>query len=194
MHETLHLLKQTDFPGIHRARLETLQINLGYQCNQTCVHCHVNAGPNRTEMMSSDTIDTVLDYLERRDVQVLDVTGGAPELHPQFKSLVKLARGQVERVIDRCNLTILEEEGQESLAQFLADQNVEIVASLPCYLEENVDKQRGKGVFQKSMRALRRLNALGYGTGDAGLSLTLVYNPPRSGFAATTGRSGKGLP
>ena len=177
MHETLHLLKQTDFPGIHRARLETLQINLGYQCNQTCVHCHVNAGPNRTEMMSSDTIDTVLDYLERRDVQVLDVTGGAPELHPQFKSLVKLVRGQVERVIDRCNLTILEEEGQESLAQFLADQNVEIVASLPCYLEENVDKQRGKGVFQKSMRALRRLNALGYGTGDAGLSLTLVYNP-----------------
>ncbi len=177
MHETLHLLETSDFPEIHRARLETLQVNLGYRCNQSCVHCHVNAGPNRKEMMSPDTLDTVLDYLCTRDVQVLDITGGAPELHPQFRELVERARGQVARVIDRCNLTILEEPGQESLAQFLAAHKVEVVASLPCYLEENVDRQRGKGVFQQSLRALRQLNALGYGTGDAELSLTLVYNP-----------------
>ena len=177
MHETLHLLETSDFPEIHRARLETLQVNLGYRCNQSCVHCHVNAGPNRKEMMSPDTLETVLDYLRVRDVQVLDITGGAPELHPQFRELVERARGQVTRVIDRCNLTILEEPGQESLAQFLAAHKVEVVASLPCYLEENVDRQRGKGVFQQSLRALRKLNALGYGTGDADLSLTLVYNP-----------------
>ena len=177
MHETLHLLETSDFPEIHRARLETLQVNLGYRCNQSCVHCHVNAGPNRKEMMSPDTLDTVLDYLCTRDVQVLDITGGAPELHPQFRELVERARGQVARVIDRCNLTILEEPGQESLAQFLAAHKVEVVASMPCYLEENVDRQRGKGVFQQSLRALRQLNALGYGTGDAELSLTLVYNP-----------------
>ncbi len=177
MHETLHLLETSDFPEIHRARLETLQVNLGYRCNQSCVHCHVNAGPNRKEMMSPDTLDTVLDYLCARDVQMLDITGGAPELHPQFRELVERARGQVARMIDRCNLTILEEPGQESLAQFLAAHKVEIVASLPCYLEENVDRQRGKGVFQQSLRALRQLNALGYGTGDADLSLTLVYNP-----------------
>ncbi|MCY4420571.1 MAG: arsenosugar biosynthesis radical SAM protein ArsS [Gammaproteobacteria bacterium] len=177
MHETLHLLETSDFPEIHRARLETLQVNLGYRCNQSCVHCHVNAGPNRKEMMSPDTLETVLAYLHARDVQVLDITGGAPELHPQFRELVERARGQVARVIDRCNLTILEEPGQESLAQFLAAHKVEVVASLPCYLEENVDRQRGKGVFQQSLRALRQLNALGYGTGDADLRLTLVYNP-----------------
>lgn len=177
MHETLHLLKQTDFPEIYRNRVETLQVNLGYRCNQSCVHCHVNAGPNRKEMMASETIDTVMEYLQARDIQTLDITGGAPELHPQFRQLVKMARSRVQRVIDRCNLTILEEPGQQNLACFLAKQKVEIVASLPCYLEKNVDRQRGNGVFEKSIRALGRLNALGYGKKDEGLSLTLVYNP-----------------
>ncbi len=177
MHETLHLLKQTDFPEIYRDKVETLQVNLGYRCNQSCVHCHVNAGPGRKEMMSSGTIDTVMDYLHARDVQTLDLTGGAPELHPQFRQLVTMARGRVQRVIDRCNLTILEEPDQQDLAGFLAKQKVEIVASLPCYLEENVDKQRGNGVFVKSIRALRKLNALGYGKNDESLVLTLVYNP-----------------
>jgi len=177
MHETIHLLKKTDFPKIRRGKVETLQVNLGYKCNQTCVHCHVDAGPNRTEMMSSETIDTVINYLQSQNIQTLDLTGGAPELHPQFRNLVKTARELPCHVIDRCNLTILEEFGHEDLANFLADYQVEIVASLPCYLEENVDKQRGKGVFKKSIRALRKLNELGYGKNHKHLKLTLVYNP-----------------
>lgn len=177
MHETLHLLKKTDFPKIHRGTVETLQVNLGYRCNQSCVHCHVDAGPNRTEMMSPETIETVVSYLQTQDVQILDVTGGAPELHPQFKELVKTVHKQSRHIIDRCNLTILEEPGHEDLANFLAEHQIEIVASLPCYLEENVDKQRGKGVFEKSIRVLKRLNALGYGKNHKHLKLTLVYNP-----------------
>ena len=177
MHETIHLLRKTDFPKIRRSKVETLQVNLGYRCNQSCVHCHVNAGPTRTEMMSSETIETAISYLMAQNIQVLDITGGAPELHPQFKDLVKAARKLSRRVIDRCNLTILEEPDQEDLANFLAEQQVEIVASLPCYLEENVDRQRGKGVFEKSIRALKKLNALGYGKSNKQLPLTLVYNP-----------------
>lgn len=177
MHETIHLLKITNFPKIYRGKVETLQVNLGYRCNQSCVHCHVNAGPNRSEMMSPETIDTVIDYLQAQNIQIIDITGGAPELHPQFKELVKTVRKQSRHVIDRCNLTILEEPGHENLANFLADHQVEIVASLPCYLEENVDKQRGKGVFEKSIRALKKLNALGYGKNHKYLKLTLVYNP-----------------
>jgi len=137
MHETIHLLKKTDFPKINRRKVETLQVNLGYKCNQSCVHCHVDAGPNRTEMMSAEIIDTVINYLQAQDIQVLDVTGGAPELHPRFRDLVKAARKQSRHVIDRCNLTILEEPGHENLASFLAYHQVEIVASLPCYLEKN---------------------------------------------------------
>jgi radical SAM/Cys-rich protein len=154
----------------------TLQVNLGYTCNQTCVHCHVNAGPNRTEQMDRDTVDQVLDVLVAKDIGTLDLTGGAPELNRHFRYLVAQARARGVHVIDRCNLTILFEPGQENLAEFLAAQQVEIVASLPCYLEENVDKQRGKGVFDKSVHALQKLNALGYGT-DAALPLSLVYNP-----------------
>lgn len=176
MHATLPLLKVTDFPPLRRQRVDTLQINLGYTCNQTCVHCHVNAGPNRTEQMSRETIDAVLDIIVAKDIRTIDVTGGAPELNPHFRDLVRQARARGVHVIDRCNLTILFEPGQEDLAQFLADQQVEIVASLPCYLEDNVDKQRGKGVFDKSVRALQALNALGYGR-DARLPLSLVYNP-----------------
>lgn len=177
MHETIHLLKQTDFPRIYRGKVKTLQVNLGYRCNQSCVHCHVNAGPNRSEMMSAKNIAIVIDYLQTQDIKILDITGGAPELHSQFRELVSVARAQSLHVIDRCNLTVLEEPEQESLAGFLAEHQVEVVASLPCYLEENVDKQRGKGVFEKSIKALKKLNAFGYGNNNEHLKLTLVYNP-----------------
>ncbi|MGL4437612.1 MAG: arsenosugar biosynthesis radical SAM (seleno)protein ArsS, partial [Giesbergeria sp.] len=155
----------------------TLQVNLGYRCNQSCVHCHVNAGPNRTEMMDSATLDLVVQVLQARSIQVLDLTGGAPELNEGFRHLVRRARALGVHVMDRCNLTILFEPGQEGLAQFLADQQVEVVASLPCYSMDNVDKQRGKGVFDKSIAALQQLNALGYGQPGTGLRLSLVYNP-----------------
>ncbi len=177
MHATLPLLEVSDFPALRRERLETLQVNLGYKCNQTCVHCHVNAGPTRTEQMDRETMQTVLRYLEASGVGTLDITGGAPELNPHFRELVERGRALGAHVIDRCNLTILEEPGQEGLAEFLADQRVEIVASLPCYTEELVDRQRGKGVYATSIRALRRLNALGYGAEGSHLALNLVYNP-----------------
>jgi radical SAM/Cys-rich protein len=177
MHATLPLLQTTDFPAIRRARLETLQVNLGYRCNQTCVHCHVNAGPTRREVMARETVDQVLDFLRRSEIRILDLTGGAPELNPHFRYLVQAARALEVHVIDRCNLTILEEPGYEDLTEFLADRQVEVTASLPCYLEENVDRQRGRGVFDLSLRALRRLNALGYGKEGTGRLLDLVYNP-----------------
>jgi len=177
MHETIHLLEKTDFPNITRSKVETLQVNLGYQCNQSCTHCHVDAGPNRKEMMSAENIDVVVDYMQAQDIGILDLTGGAPELHSQFRELVKIAHSKSRHVIDRCNLTILEEPHQEDLVEFLAQHKVEVVASLPCYLEENVDKQRGKGVFGKSIRGLQLLNSLGYGKGDKNLKLTLVSNP-----------------
>ena len=177
MHATLHLMKSRGFPHIQRRALETLQVNLGYKCNQTCLHCHVNAGPTRTEMMSNETIDDVIAYLKVSKVATLDLTGGAPELNEHFRRLVVAAREQGVRVIDRCNLTILEEPGQEDLAEFLAANKVEVTASLPCYSENNVDKQRGKGVFDKSIRALQTLNALGYGKPQTGLVLHLVFNP-----------------
>ena len=174
MHATLPLMRHYGFPPIRRARLETLQVNLGYKCNQSCLHCHVNAGPTRTEMMSRETLTDVLAFLEVSKVKALDITGGAPELHPQFRELVTKARALGVRVIDRCNLTVLEEPGQEDTAEFLAANRVEITASLPCYTEELVDRQRGKGVYEKSVRSIRKLNALGYG---AELELNLVYNP-----------------
>lgn len=177
MHATLPLLETTDFPALTRSRLETVQVNLGYRCNQSCVHCHVNAGPQRREAMDRDTVGAVLDYLRAARVTTLDITGGAPELNPHFRDLVTAARGLGVHVMDRCNLTILEEPDQQDLARFLADHRVEIVASLPCYLEENVDRQRGKGVFDASLRALQRLNGLGYGKPETGLTLNLVYNP-----------------
>jgi radical SAM/Cys-rich protein len=177
MHATLPLLQATDFPAITRRRLETLQVNLGYRCNQACVHCHANAGPNRTESMSQKIIEEVLRFLWVSSVYTLDLTGGAPEINPHFRYLVSSARALGVRVIDRCNLTILEEPGYEDLAEFLASHQVEIIASLPCYLEDNVDRQRGNGVFNASLRALRRLNGLGYGKDGSGLVLHLVYNP-----------------
>lgn len=177
MHATLPLLEATTFPALHRGALTTLQVNLGYRCNQTCVHCHVNAGPNRTEMMDDAHLDLVIEVLKARSIQVLDLTGGAPELNEGFRELVRRARALGVHVMDRCNLTILFEPGQEDLAQFLAEQKVEVVASLPCYSLENVDKQRGKGVFDKSIAGLRQLNALGYAKPGSGLKLSLVYNP-----------------
>ena len=179
MHDMLSKLNPsaTDFPRLRRKRLQTLQVNLGYLCNQSCTHCHVNAGPNRTEVMTSDTVDAVIDFLDESQVKRLDLTGGAPELSPYFRRLVIAARALNVEIIDRCNLTVLLESGQEDLAEFLARQEVEIVASLPCYSEENVNSQRGKGVFHDSIIALRQLNRLGYGEANSGLQLNLMYNP-----------------
>lgn len=177
MHATLPLLQATDFPPLRRARLDTLQVNLGYRCNQSCLHCHVNAGPTRTEMMDAPDVDLVLAVIARRRIGTLDLTGGAPELHPQFRRLVRAARRLGAAVIDRCNLTVLQETGQEDLADFLAEQQVNVVASLPCYTQQNVDSQRGEGVFERSIAALGQLNAHGYAQPDSGLALDLVYNP-----------------
>ncbi len=177
MHATLPLLENTEFPSISRAKLETLQVNLGYLCNQTCLHCHVNAGPRREEVMDRQTIDQVLDYLAGSGVKKLDLTGGAPEMNPYFRDLVMQARRLGVQVMNRCNLTILEEPGYEGMAAFFAENQVEVVASLPCYLEDNVNSQRGIGVFSTSMDALKRLNALGYGVDGTGLVLNLVFNP-----------------
>lgn len=178
MHETIALLRDTDFPRIRRRSLDCLQVNVGYLCNQTCAHCHVAAGPNRTEQMSREVTDAVIEVLARHRIGTLDLTGGAPEMNPHFCYLVAEARALGVHVIDRCNLTILEEPGYETLAGFLASNEVEVVASLPCYSAENVDRQRGDGVFESSVRALTRLNELGYGDEREGrLALSLVYNP-----------------
>jgi radical SAM/Cys-rich protein len=174
MQDTRPLLLHSDFPPVIRGKLDTLQVNLGYLCNLSCVHCHVNAGPTRTELMDEQTIEQVLALLSGAGIHTLDLTGGAPELNPRFRYLVSAARALGVRVIDRCNLTVLFEPGQEDLAEFLAAEQVEITASLPCYLEENVQEQRGKGVYHDSIRALRHLNRLGYGDE---LPLNLVYNP-----------------
>jgi len=177
MHATLPLLVGTDFPALSRGRLETIQVNLGYVCNQSCLHCHVNAGPGRTESMDAETVDLVLAYLVASGAGTLDLTGGAPELNPHFRRLVRAARATGARVIDRCNLTILLEPGQEDLAGFLAGEGVDIVASLPCYTPELVDRQRGTGVYEASIAAIRKLNGLGYAREGSGLVLDLVYNP-----------------
>ncbi|MEW7984239.1 MAG: arsenosugar biosynthesis radical SAM (seleno)protein ArsS [Candidatus Thiodiazotropha sp.] len=177
MLETTHLLQPSTFPSISRGKLETLQVNLGFRCNLSCVHCHVNAGPKRKEEMDRRTVEDVLTFLQRKQLQRLDLTGGAPELNENFRYLVKQARELGMHVINRCNLVILLEKGQEDLADFLARHQVEIVASLPCYLEENVDQQRGKGSYAGSIDALLKLNRLGYGIPGSGLQLNLVYNP-----------------
>jgi radical SAM/Cys-rich protein len=177
MRATLPLIEASDFPSVHRRRITTLQLNLGYKCNQSCLHCHVNAGPTRTEMMGRETIFEAVAFLKTSGARTLDVTGGAPELNPHFRTLVVAARDIGVHVMDRCNLTVLEQPGQADLARFLAAHQVEIVASLPCYLEDNVDRQRGKGVFETSVRCLQQLNALGYGKPGTGLMLNLVYNP-----------------
>ncbi|MCG6538643.1 arsenosugar biosynthesis radical SAM protein ArsS [Pseudomonas sp. KSR10] len=177
MRDTLPLLDALRFPPIRRSRLEALQVNLTYRCNQRCLHCHVNAGPTRKEAMTDESLALLHRVIEAHPVQTLDLTGGAPEMHPRFREIVRHARREGLRVIDRCNLTILSEPGHEDLAEFLAEQGVEVTASLPCYSQENVDKQRGDGVFEASIAGLRQLNALGYGKEGRGLVLNLVYNP-----------------
>lgn len=162
---------------LRAAAIETLQVNVGKLCNQTCRHCHVDAGPTRTEIMTRDTAEVVVDVLRRHDIAAIDITGGAPELNPNFEYLVREARALGRRVIDRCNLTVFFLEGKQHLPSFLRDHQVEVTASLPCYTEENVDKQRGKGVFAKSIDALRLLNDVGYGQPNSGLILNLVHNP-----------------
>ncbi|MFM7255890.1 MAG: arsenosugar biosynthesis radical SAM (seleno)protein ArsS [Betaproteobacteria bacterium] len=177
MHPTISLLLATDFPTITRRSFDTLQVNLGYRCNQSCLHCHVGASPQRTEMMDDATAALVLEVLRLRKVQTLDLTGGAPELNPAFRAMVREASALGVRVIDRCNLTILSEPGHEDLAAFLAQHRVEVTASLPCYAQANVDRQRGAGVFERSIAGLRQLNALGYGCESTPLTLNLVFNP-----------------
>ncbi len=176
MHKIYPLIKDTDFPQITRLSLKTLQVNLGYKCNQSCLHCHVNASPKRTEMMNKDTIDEVINFSFKNNVETVDLTGGAPEMNHYFKYMIKKLREKNINVIDRCNLTILEEKGMSRMIDFLAEHEVEIVASLPCYKDINVDAQRGKGVFTKSIKALQRLNKKGYGMNKK-LMLNLVYNP-----------------
>lgn len=171
------LQARDDFPAIRRKALKTLQVNLGYRCNLSCVHCHVAAGPHRTELMDRETVDTVLDFLRDGKAGTLDVTGGSPEMNPHFRYLMGEAGALGVNLMDRCNPTILMEPGYEWVADFLANHRVEVVASLPCYTEENVSLQRGKGVFDASIRALKRLNGLGYGVPGSGLVLDLVYNP-----------------
>jgi len=174
------LLLNSRFPQIRREPLTTLQMNLGYLCNLSCTHCHVNAGPKRTELMSRETMQIALDFAAKHQLKILDVTGGSPEMNPDFRWLVKSAKVQGLQVIDRCNPTILVEPGYEWIADFLAEQHVEVIASLPCYLQENVDAQRGKGTFTASIAGLKKLNPLGYGKPGSGLELNLVYNPQGS--------------
>ena len=169
-------MKKT-FPRINKEIINTLQINIGYKCNQACSHCHVNSSPLRTEMMSEEIIRIIPKIISKYNIKTLDITGGAPELHPQFKSLILSLENQDVTIIDRCNLTIFFEKGYEDLPQFLANNRVVITASLPCYEKDNVEKQRGYGVFDKSIDAIKILNKLGYGKKDNKLQLNLVYNP-----------------
>ncbi|NRB37380.1 MAG: arsenosugar biosynthesis radical SAM protein ArsS [Pseudomonadales bacterium] len=169
-------IKQAD-KTLRRDKITTLQLNIGKRCNQACHHCHVESGPDHTENMNGESIDRLLTLLEQdKNILTVDITGGAPELNPHFRRFVTAIRAMGKKVINRCNLTILFEAGQEDTANFLADQGIHIVASLPCYSQKNVDAQRGKNVFEKSIQALQLLNALGYGT-DENLKLDLVYNP-----------------
>lgn len=177
MKETWPLLKNTDFPAIRRQRIETLQMNLGYLCNLSCVHCHVAAGPKRTELMARSTMEQALLVADRYSTRTLDLTGGSPEMNPEFRWLVEQASARGMHVMDRLNPTIMEEPGYEWVGDFLTQHKVEIIASLPCYSKENVDSQRGNGVFETSISALLKLNRLGYGQPESGLVLNLVYNP-----------------
>src|SRR5258705_8189871 len=167
-----------NLPRLQRGRARVLQLNLTRRCNLACHHCHVESSPVRVEAMDERTVSRALELLAAAPaIGLVDLTGGAPELHPEFRRIVREARGLGRRVIDRCNLTILDEPGFEDLAEFLARERVEIVASLPCYQQANVDGQRGRGVFERSVAALRALNALGFGVPGSELVLDLVYNP-----------------
>ncbi|MHC5111656.1 MAG: arsenosugar biosynthesis radical SAM (seleno)protein ArsS [Planctomycetota bacterium] len=169
--------------SLRAEKITTIQVNVGRKCNQVCRHCHIDAGPHQTEEMDRSTTNKVIELLRHQSITTLDITGGAPEINPNFRYLVEQARPHCDRIVNRCNLTILNEPGYEDLGDFLADWRVEVTASLPCYEEENVDLQRGNGVFERSIRALRQLNELGYGRNGSGLALNLVYNPIGSELA-----------
>jgi len=170
-------ISQTQSVGLHSLGVETLQVNLGFRCNLACKHCHVAAGPGRSEMMADENVDAVLDIVASGEIHTLDLTGGAPEYHPRFRELVTRARTLGKHVIVRSNLAIFFEPGMEDLPEFLADAGVELVASLPFYLEESVDRVRGAGTFGKCIEALKRLNELGFGSSSGTRELSLVYNP-----------------
>jgi len=176
MHNVYPLLEKTDFPDVFRDKLNTVQINLGYKCNQSCLHCHVNAGPKRKEQMSLDTMKDIIKFIKKFKIKIVDLTGGAPELNKNFEYIVEQVKKIDCHVIDRCNLTILLEKDKSGLANFLKKHEVEIIASLPCYEKKNVNSQRGKNVFEKSLQALTILNSIGYGS-NPNLQLNLVYNP-----------------
>ena len=167
----------SDGKDFNRRGIDVLQVNMGKYCNLACIHCHVESGPNRTELMSRETVDAVLRFLGRTNIPTVDITGGAPELNPTFDYLVESAVGLGRHVMDRCNLTVIFEPGKDYLPEFFKRHRVELVCSLPCYSEENVDRQRGKGTFELSIRALQIFNELGYGHSESGLVLNLVYNP-----------------
>ncbi len=183
MHNMLPLLQNHDFPSIQRSKISTLQLNLGYLCNLSCSHCHVNASPKRTELMSKAIMDLVLEFALQENISCLDLTGGAPEMNPEFRYLVTQATANGIKVIDRCNLVILVTAGYTDLTDFLASNKVEIIASLPCYLADNVDKQRGNGTFAQSIQALQKLNSVGYAQDDSKLTLNLVFNPQGTNLA-----------
>ncbi len=171
------VLRENGLERLRATSIDVLQINVGKLCNQTCHHCHVDAGPDRRESMTRDVAEAIIDVLAQTDIRTLDITGRAPEMNPHFRWLVQEARRLGRRVIDRCNLTILMAPGFTDLPEFLAEHQVEVVASLPCYLEKNCDAQRGDGVFRQSIEAIRHLNSLGYGHDGSKRTLTLVYNP-----------------
>ena len=166
-----------DGNNFNRRGVDVLQVNMGKYCNLACIHCHVESGPNRPELMSREIVDAVLRFLGRTNIPTVDITGGAPELNPTFDYLVESAVGLGRHVMDRCNLTVIFEPGKDYLPEFFERHRVELVCSLPCYSEENVDRQRGKGTFELSIRALQMFNELGYGQSESGLVLHLVYNP-----------------
>ncbi len=175
-HSFSDTLKNHSLPGLRRKQLTDLQINLGYLCNQACEHCHVEAGPKRTELMTWETMQRILSWSEKAGIKSVDLTGGAPEMNPYFRDFIEAFQAQGAQIISRCNLTILREPGYEDLAQWYAEHRIRLVSSMPCYTRENVDKQRGKGTFGKSIDALLELNKYGYGI-DPALPLDLVYNP-----------------
>jgi radical SAM/Cys-rich protein len=191
MLETLPLLNKIIFPAINRKNIDIVQINLGYRCNQQCLHCHVNAGPKRSEEMSLEVLDQTFDFIKKYQIKTVDLTGGAPEMHPKFIEIIETLHEMGVKVIDRCNLTIINEPGYENLANKMAENEVKIVASMPCYMEENVNKQRGNGVFDSSIKALKILNQLGYGKNiqkdsdkqSNPLVLNLVFNPQDASLA-----------
>jgi len=175
-HNFSETLQSHDLPDLHRTQLSDLQINLGYLCNQACEHCHVEAGPKRTELMDWETMQKILVWARQAGIRSVDLTGGAPEMNPHFRKFIKAFQDQGANIISRCNLTILMEPGYEDLAGWYAENKVRLVSSMPCYTRKNVEQQRGKGVFAKSIEALRKLNEAGYGY-DPELPLDLVYNP-----------------